>query len=109
MGLAYGAGHFQQPASALAELEQLEDLASPAGAFVRERCEMGPAYSAEVGDVFNAWTQWCTAQRRTHPGTLQSFGRDLHAAVPGLKIIQPRGRQARTRLPRPETERRKQL
>ncbi len=90
-------GFFRQPESARAELEQLEDLASPIGAFLRERCEIGPAYSADVTDVFRVWTGWCTAQGRDRPGTVQGFGRDLHAAVPGLKIVQPREDGARVR------------
>ena len=83
-------GCFIQPASAKEAMEQLEDLASPIGAFVRERCEIGPAFCEDVEKVFKAWADWCLAQRRDHTGTVQAFGRDLRAAVPGLTIIQPR-------------------
>ena len=82
-------GYFKQPESAKEELQQLEDLTSPIGAFLRERCETGPAYSAKVDDVFEAWVNWCSRQNREHAGTKQSFGRDLRAALPGLKIKQP--------------------
>jgi putative DNA primase/helicase len=90
-------GHFKQPSSAQQALEQLEDLSSPIGAFVRERCEIGALHTAEVSNVFGAWETWCEAQNREHTGTVQSFGRDLCAAVPGLKTAQigPRGRQVR--------------
>jgi putative DNA primase/helicase len=90
-------GYFKQPASAQQAMEQLEDLASPIGAFVRERCEIGAGFSANVSDVFNAWEEWGKAQRRDHTGTVQSFGRDLGAAVPGLKIDRkgPRGERVR--------------
>jgi putative DNA primase/helicase len=90
-------GHFEQPASAQQAMQQLEDLSSPTGAFVRERCEVGAAFESSTGDVFSAWVEWCTSQHRDHPGTVQSFGRDLAAAVPGLKTAQkgPRGAQAR--------------
>jgi putative DNA primase/helicase len=90
-------GHFSQPASAKQALEQLEDLSSPIGAFVRERCEIGAAFSVSTSDVFNAWVEWCAGQRREHPGTVQSFGRDLYAAVPELKPAQlgPRGERVR--------------
>jgi putative DNA primase/helicase len=83
-------GYFQQPASAKAEMEQLEDLASPIGAFLRERCDIGAAYSAAIDEVFGAWQTWCEAQGRDHPGTKQSFGRDLRAAHSGLKTTQSR-------------------
>ena len=36
-------GYFVQPASAKQAVEELSDLASPVGAFVRERCMVGPA------------------------------------------------------------------
>jgi putative DNA primase/helicase len=83
-------GRFRQPTSATEDIQQLEDLSSPIGAFVRERCEIGAAYSVGVNDVFNAWTGWCMTQGREHPGTAQTFGRDLRAAVLGLKTARPR-------------------
>jgi putative DNA primase/helicase len=90
-------GHFTQPASAQQAMQQLEDLSSPIGAFVRERCEVGAAFNSNIGDVFSAWVEWCAAQRRDHPGTASTFGRDLSAAVPGLTTKQkgPRGEQVR--------------
>ena len=94
-------GHFRQPASAAEAIEQLEDLASPIGAFVRERCETGAVYTVDVEDIFGAWKTWCEAQGRDHPGTKQTFGRDLRAALAGLKMAQPRkGRQTDPRVPR---------
>ena len=91
-------GRFQQPASGLEAIQQLEDLSSPIGAFVRERCEIGAAYSASVSDVFRAWTEWCATQGREHPGTSQTFGRDLRAAVPGLASARPRDGNERMRV-----------
>jgi putative DNA primase/helicase len=90
-------GHFEQPASAQQAMQQLEDLSSPIGAFVRERCEIGWTFNANVNDVFSAWLEWCESQHREHTGTVQSFGRDLSAAVAGLKTVQkgPRGEQVR--------------
>jgi putative DNA primase/helicase len=90
-------GRFRQPTSATEALEQLEDLSSPIGAFVRERCDIGAAYSVSVIGVFNAWTGWCMSQGREHTGTAQSFGRDLRAAVPGLKTARPREGGGRVR------------
>ena len=78
-------------------LEQLEDLGSPIGAFVRECCDVGAAYSIAVDTLFLAWREWCTEQGRDRPGTKSSFGRDLKAAHPELNVTQPReeGRQLR--------------
>ncbi len=46
---------------------------------------MGPACRAFIKDLYTAWRDWCTGNGRDYPGTIQSFGRDLAAAVPGAK------------------------
>jgi putative DNA primase/helicase len=90
-------GHFLQPRSALDAVRQLEDLGSPIGAFLRERCIIGAEHSVGVSRLFAAWEQWCKTQGRDHPGTAQSFGRDLRAAIPGVKVTQPRDGEERSR------------
>jgi putative DNA primase/helicase len=75
-------GRFIEPASGRAAFEELEDLLSPVGAFVRERCVVGPQYRCHLRDLHAAWARWCLENGRDHPGTVQSFGRDLAAAVP---------------------------
>jgi putative DNA primase/helicase len=91
-------GHFKQPDSALDAVQQLEDLGSPIAAFIREKCDIGPAHEVAVDWLFQAWCEWCQAQGRDHPGTKQSFGRDIRAACPGLKSSQrgPDGDRHRT-------------
>lgn len=83
-------GRFLQPASALELIEALNDLASPIKAFVRDCCDVGPKYEATPKDLFGAWEHWCESSGREHAGSLQVFGRNLAAAVPGLKTIKPR-------------------
>jgi putative DNA primase/helicase len=83
-------GHFVQPRSALDAVQLLDDLASPIGAFIREECDIGPAYNVETGRLFEAWSRWCGRHGRDRPGTAQTFGRDLRAALPWLKLKQPR-------------------
>lgn len=84
-------GYFVQPGSAKQAADELADLGSPIGAFLRQRCAVDPIYSTECGAMFDAWTAWCRDNGRDRPGTVQTFGRDLRAAVPGLNITQPRG------------------
>lgn len=87
-------GHFLQPESARDAIDELETLGSPVAAFVKERCQVAPGLRCESLQMFNAWKGWCEANGRREPGTAASFGRDLRAAVPGLKMSQPRiGRQ----------------
>ena len=77
-------GHFVQPETAREAVMELEDLASPISAFLRDRCIVRAGNSVECASLYNAWAAWCQEQHRDHPGTLQTFGRDLRAAVPDL-------------------------
>jgi putative DNA primase/helicase len=77
-------GRFVQPDSSEAAIQEMEDLTSPVGAFVRARCEVGPGQRVWVETLYQAWCEWCITEGWTHPTTKQSFGRDLTAAVPGL-------------------------
>jgi putative DNA primase/helicase len=83
-------GYFVQPASAKQAVEELSDLASPVGAFARERCVVGPHHCVECEVLYGTWARWCDEQHRDHKGTIQSFGRDLRAVVPDLEVTQPR-------------------
>lgn len=77
-------GHFIQPASAEDALRDIEDLSSPVGAFVRQRCEISPGLRAWVDDLYRAWKEWCEADGRVTVSTKQTFGRDLMAAAVGV-------------------------
>jgi putative DNA primase/helicase len=83
-------GYFIQPDSANEAVRELEDLGSPIGAFVRDQCIIDSMQITLAADLYEAFTQWCNAQGRGMVSTLQTFGRDLRAAVPGLKVTQPR-------------------
>jgi putative DNA primase/helicase len=83
-------GCFLQPASASCMVQELRDLASPVGAFVRESCVVEAGAEVLVKELFDRWKAWCDEKGRKEPGTEQSFGRDLRAAVPWLDTRQPR-------------------
>ena len=91
-------GFFKQPSSALEVVEELEDLGSPISAFLRDCCTINPGQEVEPDTIFRAWSDWCASQGRDHPGTKQTFGRDLRAALPRLKTSQPREGGERLRL-----------
>ena len=80
---------FVQPASADGAIRDLEDLASPVSAFVRDRCVVGPGHRALIDDLYADWRSWCEQDGRTVKTRKQTFGRDLTAAVPG--IVRRRG------------------
>jgi putative DNA primase/helicase len=83
-------GHFTEPTSSRDAVTALTDVASPTGAFVRDRCEIGPTYEVPVDELYAAWRSWCEANGRDRPGTVQTFGRNLRAVVPSVRMTQPR-------------------
>ena len=78
-------GHFIQPTSSAEAIQNLEDLGSPVGAFVRDRCIVGSEHIVEKTILFVRWKEWCEEEGRTRPGNVATFGRDLHAIVPALR------------------------
>lgn len=86
-------GRFQQPSSSKDAIREIEDLGSPAAAFVRDRCIVEPGCSVEVDTLFQAWKRWCAEQGRDRPGTKQSFGRNLRSVIPNLGVSHPRDDQ----------------
>jgi putative DNA primase/helicase len=55
-------GRFRIPQSSLDSVRQLEDLASPVGAFIREWCERGQDKSCNVKTLFDAYGVWCQSE-----------------------------------------------
>ena len=80
---------FVQPDSSRELVEQMAELTSPVGAFVRECCDVGPEHEVSFSALFQRWERWCEANGRSKVGTKALFGRNLHAAVPALKTTQP--------------------
>jgi putative DNA primase/helicase len=90
-------GYFIQPASAHEAVEDLEVLASPTKAFLNERCRVGPRQRAPIELAYQTWRLWCDSVGHKDPGTKHTFGRNLKAAVPSLRIIRPRAGDDRYR------------
>lgn len=90
-------GHFVNPAASEDAIREMEDLGSPISAFIRDRCTVEPGRSVECRAAFEAWRSWCQAEGRDHAGNAQTFGRDLRAAVPGLRVSNLRVSGDRTR------------
>jgi putative DNA primase/helicase len=80
---------FLQPAASQEAMRELEDLGSPIGAFVRDKCVIGPQHEVGVDDLYADWRAWCANNGRGVTSK-QVFGRDLRAAFPGIKVRQPR-------------------
>jgi len=67
----------------------MRDLASPVAAFVREQCETGSDQQVAVDELYGAFKVWAENNGHAKP-TKQLFGRDLRAAVPSIRVTQPR-------------------
>jgi len=92
-------GRFLQPQSGLESIGDMNDLASPVGAFVRDCCLVDRLAWVATSHLFEAWERWCKSQgREKFIGTVQSFGRDLLAAEPGIKKKRLREGDDRTRV-----------
>ena len=91
-------GRFIQPASSAEAIRELEDLGSPVGAFIRDRCELEPGLEITCDHLYDAWKTWCEEQGWKRASTRQSFGRDLRATAPGIVTTQRREGSARVRM-----------
>jgi putative DNA primase/helicase len=82
-------GKFVAPASSEEALKDMEDLGSPVGAFLRERCVVGAGHRVLVDRLFQEWQDWCSSDGRNITSTKLMFGRDLSAALP--QVFRRRG------------------
>lgn len=78
-------GAFRQPASAQELVQELEDLASPIAAFLRDKCVVRPGAYVECHQLYLAWTIYCSGEGWHSAGTSASFGAALRAALPQLE------------------------
>jgi putative DNA primase/helicase len=79
-------GHFLQPESGVQTVAQMEALSSPIKAFADDCLILGANLEVSSTYLYWAWGQWCEQNGRERTGTIQLFGRDLHAAFPQLKM-----------------------
>ena len=82
-------GAFVEPESSRELVEEMEELGSPIGAFVKHRCVVGVGLQSPKGALYGAYNSWCADQGQIHIVTEGEFGRSLLAAVPGIKPTRP--------------------
>jgi putative DNA primase/helicase len=83
------------PESSEDAIVALKDLVSPVSAFVRDWCEIGVG-EIRVNDLFAAWKAWAEANNH-RAGNTATFGRNLHAVAPMVRVAQPRANGSRER------------
>ncbi len=83
-------GRFTTPAAGDDLRAEMNDLASPVTAFVRDYCIVRPGLQIKTAELFDGWQAWSHEQGSRHTGTVQTFGRDLRAAYPRIERKNPR-------------------
>jgi putative DNA primase/helicase len=72
----------------------MRDLASPVGAFVRDRCTMRANLQVGVDELYAAFKEWCEdGEYRKSPKAV--FGRNLMAACPTVRKARVGARTSR--------------
>jgi putative DNA primase/helicase len=80
---------FTRFAAADEAITTMHDLASPVGAFVRERCKLDTEVEIDTDDLYDAHKTWCEDGGYPKPDKAK-FGRDLRAACPSVRKQRPR-------------------
>jgi len=80
--------HFTRFEAAEEAITIMRDLASPVGAFVREKCKLGSDIEIPVDVLYDAFKSWCDVCE--YPKSPKAvFGRDLRAACPSIRRQRP--------------------
>jgi putative DNA primase/helicase len=82
-------GWFTVPDSSEDAANLMMDLASPVSAFVRDCCVRKPEASVPRDRLYDVWKSW-TEDNGHQAGAKSTFGRNLHAVVPEVKVIHRR-------------------
>jgi putative DNA primase/helicase len=83
-------GRFVQPESGRPLVEELRDLSSQVGQFVRECCRVdNPLARTPREELYTAYKKWCVGKGHEYPLSPSTFGAELRAVVPGLGDAHP--------------------
>ena len=83
-------GHFAAPDASQEVTGQLEELGSPVGAFVKERCRLAPEAGMSRAALYDTYRTWAKEAGRDFILDRVGFGRDLRAAAPKLRHFRHR-------------------
>jgi putative DNA primase/helicase len=80
-------GRFTRPQSAEGLLEQMGEVSSDIGLFVKDHCIVGPNCGEFIGNLYDKWVEFCNEIKRKEPGTKTRFGKEIHS-VAKIDVIQ---------------------
>jgi putative DNA primase/helicase len=91
-------GRFIQPESGRPLFEELQDLGSPVGQFVRECCRVGdPLDKVSRDKLYELYKTWCLASGHNYPLSPNVFGAELRSVIPGLGDVRTKSGGKRVR------------
>lgn len=79
-------GRFIQPHAGVSLVQQMRDVGSPVGAFVRECCVVESDGKVIISELYDKWKSWCKDNGKKEPGSVQVFGRNLMSSVSDLTV-----------------------
>jgi hypothetical protein len=79
-------------------MEEIEMLAAPVKAFIRDCCNVGPGLSVNIDELWGTYQMWAERQGQRNPGTKNWFGRNLRSAEPGITTKKLREHDERERV-----------
>lgn len=90
-------GAFKPPKASDDALREMEELSSPIIAFVSECCLVDEKIEITSGRLYECWRIWCNDCGKSYTGDKASFGKNLHAGYPDIRVVQYRegGRKVR--------------
>ena len=88
---------FTAPKSGETIARTLDDLNSPIGQFVRDRCIVATELTVSKAEVYTEWKSWCEESGHVH-GSDSHFARNLLACVAGLDAARPVQGKSRVRV-----------
>jgi putative DNA primase/helicase len=90
-------GRFTHVEAGIEALGVMRDLSSPETAFVRDECRVEAAAEVTVDAIYSVYRSW--ADDNGHKkSTKQTFGRNLRAAFPQIRVRRPREGEDRVRV-----------
>lgn len=91
-------GRFIQPSSGRVDLQELRDLASPIGVFLREECVMDPDSRVPKRELYDAYLKHAAEHGCSHTMTSEIFFKDLRAAWPATPETGKNSRRMETQI-----------
>jgi putative DNA primase/helicase len=88
-------GKIDQPSSAMELLDAFRANVAPVSKFLSENCER--TGEVEVSTLWEAWLEFCRDNGMPDPKSIQTFGNQIRAVMPNLKISRIREGDGRVR------------